>query len=735
MRKFLLALILTTITSTPLWAHWEVENAAFPWATPGQIRWLIDYSTMNRSDVQLMVDAGFNFIQGGGFTPDALELAKATPGVHTMMYICSRTIYHELLFPKYPELKNAAILNPDGTYKIIYNNPKRYAGCWNRPEWLAYVKGQMDAVQARGVDTIFFDNPMTWACYCPTCQELFAKFAREKTGQDLKLGQFGKPTELENWFTIDTAERFWTQIRDYAHSKGIFIVANNMTYWLVNRGLTDGVFSESGGHAPFQQDVAAYKIGLAASHGKPTGILDYIPLAPRQARGKTEFNGSQGSGDKWVGAPIAEEFEVGYAQGIACGGNYESNFSLELGRRIEKLTNPEDKRIVASVTKYNKFVQAHPEVYAKAQPGAKVGVLYSLTIGPRNGEILGMNRGQINKVLWTLNRQGVPAEVVVEDDLTPERLAGYGAVVLSDVSVLEPSAAQGLAAFAKAGGTVVVAGGTRVRGRYEPSDKSRALSTAFPGAKLMDVQVYGVNDFDLDGYELQPPWLKVTKDVGKATVEFKGAPGKYRATLSYFDESDGQGSFELQVEGRKVGSWQNTADDDQMHAHVANGLELKPGMKLTVIGNSGGGEYGRIERLVLTSDAGENVSTTRVGKGRLLQAPAPVQQMAGEDLQALVKPLRELSAVTAVGEMPEKVLLNVTRSGGATYAHIVNYSFKYDDKFALTGIEGQGPIRLRVRGCKAARLLGPEAEAKELVVKGGVVEVPEVRIYGVVELR
>ncbi|MEN6549696.1 MAG: hypothetical protein ABFE07_26940, partial [Armatimonadia bacterium] len=262
MRKFLLALILTTITSTPLWAHWEVENAAFPWATPGQIRWLIDYSTMNRSDVQLMVDAGFNFIQGGGFTPDALELAKATPGVHTMMYICSRTIYHELLFPKYPELKNAAILNPDGTYKIIYNNPKRYAGCWNRPEWLAYIKGQMDAIQARGVDTIFFDNPMTWACYCPTCQELFAKFAREKTGQDLKLGQFGKPTELENWFTIDTAERFWTQIRDYAHSKGIFIVANNMTYWLVNRGLTDGVFSESGGHAPFQQDVAAYKIGL-----------------------------------------------------------------------------------------------------------------------------------------------------------------------------------------------------------------------------------------------------------------------------------------------------------------------------------------------------------------------------------------------------------------------------------------------------------------------------------------
>lgn len=735
MRKSLPTLAIAILLSTPLWAHWEVDNAAFPWATPGQIRWLIDYAKMDRPDVQLMVDAGFNFIQGGSFTPEALELAKATPGLHTMMYICSRTIYHELLFPKYPELKNAAILNPDGTYKIIYNNPKRYAGCWNRPDWLAYIKGQMDVIEARGVDTIFFDNPMTWACYCPTCQELFTKFAREKTGQDLKLGQFGKPTELENWFTIDTAERFWTQVRDYAHSKGIFIVANNMTYWLVNRGLTDGVFSESGGHAPFQQDVAAHKIGLAASHGKPTGILDYIPLAPRQARGKTAFNASSGSGDKWVGAPVAEEFEVGYAQGIACGGNYESNFQLELGRRIERLTDPEDKRIVAAVTKYNKFVQAHPEIYAKAQPGAKVGVLYSLTIGPRNGEILGMNRGQINKVLWALNGRGVPAEVVVEDDLTPERLKDYSAIVLSDVSVLEPSAAQGLAAFARAGGTVVVAGGTSIRGRYEPSDKARPLASIFPGAELMETQVYGVNDFALDGYEFQPPWLKVTGQTGKATVEFKGAPGKYRATLSYFDESDGQGSFELQVDGRKVGSWQNTADDDQMHAHVAKGVELKPGARLTVIGNSGGGEYGRIERLVLTADGKGNVIETKVGKGRLLQASAPVQQMAPEDLQALARPLVAMSTVTAEGGMPAKVLLNVTRCGGATYAHIVNYNFKYDDKFALTGIEGQGPVRLKVRGCKTARLISPDAEAKDLAVKGGVVEVPEVRIYGVVELR
>ena len=735
-RYFLVGCLLT---ASPLFAHWETTNPTFPWATPGQTRWLIDYATVDKPQTELMLDAGFNLLQCGSFGPGALDLARATPGTHTMQYICSRTIYHEQLFPKYPELKDAAILNPDGSYKIIYNNPARYAGCWNRPAWLNYLKGLMDGIQARGVDTIFFDNPMTWACYCPTCQELFTKFALAKTGQPLKLGQFGKPTELENWFTEDTAVRFWTQVRDYAHSKGMFIVANNMTYWLINQGLTDGVFSEGNGHAPFQRDLAAYKIGLATSHGKPTGILDYVPLKVMQARGTTAFNGSQGSGQKWVGAPIAEEFQCGLAQGVACGGNYIANFQLELGRRIEQLTDPEDQRIIADLKQYNTFITARPEIYAKAQPGSPVAVLYSLTADPRNGEILGYKRGSFNSILWALQKQGVPAEVIVEDDLTPARLAGVKTILLSDVSMLEPEAAQGLAAFAKSGGTVIVAGGTSVRGRFEPADRARSLSDLFPGSRPMHVHAYAPMDFTTEGYEAQPPWLKVTKDVGRATITFQGEPGKYRLVLTYFDESDGQGSFDLEVDGKPVGTWQNTADDDATHAHVATGVELEPGSKVTVVGHSGAGEYGRFERLtIMTDSAGGNLVETKIGKGKLIQAPAPLLQLPAEDMARLAAPLRAQLPVrlSAPGLSLPNAALNLTRgSDGALCAHIVNYDFRYDAKFALQSIEPTPPMVLEAPGIRQAMLFAPDAHTQVLQVKNGRIEVPPINLYGVIVMR
>lgn len=725
--------VLSLLIAAPLFAHWETANPTFPWATPGQVRWLIDYSTMEKPHVQLMLDAGLNLLHGGGFRPEALELVKATPGTHSMQYICSRTIYHASLFPKYPELKDAAILNPDGGYKIIYNNPARYAGCWNRPAWLKYIQGLMDDIHARGVDTIFFDNPMTWACYCPTCQEQFTKFAREKTGQPLKLGQFGHPTELENWFTEDTAVRFWTQIRDYAHSQGMFIVANNMTYWLVNQGLTDGVFSEGNGHAPFQQDIAAYKVGLAASHGKPTGILDYVPLKVMQARGNTAFNNSQGSGEKWVGAPLAEEFQVALAQGAACGGNYIANFSLELGRRIEQLTSPEDQRIVDGLKQYNGFLHSHPEVYAHPQPGSPVAVLFSLTQGPREGEILGHKRGVFNSLLWTLQRQGVPAEVIVETDLTPSRLAGLKTIILSDVSVLEPEAARGLAQFAQGGGTVVVAGATSVRGKYEPPSKARPVSAVFPGSRALNLSVYLPADFATEGYVPQPPWLKVDQQVGKATATFRGPAGKYRLALSYFDESDGQGSFELLVDGKPVGQFTNTADDDQTHVHTATGVDLRPGAQLTVVGHSGGGEYGRIERLAVHSDVAGGLVETRLGKGRLLQAISPLPQMPAADLDKLGRTLRTQVPVrwSAAG----KFLVNLTRAEGALCAHMVNYDFRYDDKFALQTIEPTPALQLRTPGVTSATLLTPGGEPVRLEVKGGSVTVPPVRIYAVVVLR
>jgi hypothetical protein len=651
---------------------------------------------MEKQHIQTMLDAQFNLIHGGGIKPDALELIKETPGAHAMQYICSRTIYHGILFPKFPELKGACILNPAGEYQTNYGNPARYGGCWNQPAWLDYIKMRMDELQKAGMHAIFFDNPMTWACYCPRCQELFTKFAKEKTGQDLKLNQFGKPTELENWFTIDTAERFWKQVHAYAQSKGMFIVANNMTYYLVNQGLVDGVFSEASGHPPFMQDIAAYKIGLAASHGKPVAVLDYVPQKVRMARGTQAFNASSGSGQKWVGAPVAEEFEVGYAQGLACDGNYCANSSLELGRRIEFMKDPEDARIWASLGKYGNFAKGHPEVFAKAQPGAPVAVLFSLTRGPRDGEILGMNRGSINNVLWAMNRAGVPAEIIVEDDLTPQRLAGYKAVVVDDVSPLEPAAVKGLKQFAEAGGTVLFSAPGVVRDRFAAPGAAKPLTTFFPSLPRLAAYSFAVTDATLDGYELEGGRAKVTT-VGRATFPFSGPAGSYRVTVPYLDENDGKGTYDLLVDGQQVGGWKNDRDDDAVHEYLSPVVKLKPGAKITVVGHSEGGEYARIQGMRVYTDSPQGgFIDSKLGRGRVLQVATSLSKLPAADGERLWRILRGLEPVTPAGQWPEKLLLNLTRATpkGPLCAHLVNYDFRYDEKYALQKIEWRNCTRV-----------------------------------------
>ncbi|MCK5804059.1 MAG: hypothetical protein KAI66_14580 [Lentisphaeria bacterium] len=716
-------------------ADWLGRQDAFPWATPGQTTWLIDYSRMNEAHVKLMLEAKFNLLQGGSFTPGALRLAKSTPGIHTMQYICSRTIYHKLLFKTNPELKDAAILNPDGSYKIIYHNPARYAGCYNRKAWLEYIKGRMDTLQATGIDCIFFDNPMTWACYCPTCRTRFREFAKNKTGHELDVGQFDRPTELEHWFSVETAQRFFEKVHAYAQRKGMFMVVNNLTYWLVNQGVTDGVFTEAWGHPPFGDDIAAYKVGLAASRGKPTGVLSYIPQAVKKARGHMVKNHSRGSGEKPVGAPVAEEFELGYAEGLACAGNYMVNYSLELGRHIPAVTQPEDKRIQAAMVKYGTFVKSHPDVYADPVPGSPIAVLYSLTTGPRTGQILGHRRPDANKLLWALIHTGLPVEVIVEDDLTPERLKGTRAIIVSGVAVLEPEAVAGLERFARAGGTVVFAGAARVRGRYEPADRAKSLSACFPGLPIMDLFEYTSGNLELNGYEVEGERVKAS-DIGRATATFNGAKGRYRIAVSYLDENDGKGSFDLEIGDRKIQTWNSDADDNLWHVHVSAAVPLNPGAKVTVVGHSEGGEYARIRRIRISTDLGtESGADIRVGEGRVILRDTPLDQLNPTRREQVLSELRPLCPIrTATHPWPAKLLVNLTRSrsGRTVNVHLVNYDFTYDEGYALRTIRPVGPLRIAVPGAKSARLLSPDHNERTLEITDGIVEVPSIKTYSVI---
>lgn len=122
-------------------------------------------------------------------------------------------------------------------------------------------------------------------------------------------------------------------------------------------------------------------------------------------------------------------------------------------------------------------------------------------------------------------------------------------------------------------------------------------------------------DMTLDGYKVEKVSLadgseliRLKSSEGTATSTFDGDAGYYDLALSYVDESDGQGSIDVFVNGVHIGTIELTADVDGTgtrrsmtfsNESVAQ-LVLEPGDVITLQGTKDGGEFARIDSMTLT---------------------------------------------------------------------------------------------------------------------------------------
>ncbi|MGD9496818.1 MAG: hypothetical protein AB7Y46_11000, partial [Armatimonadota bacterium] len=359
-----------------------------------------------------------------------------------------------------------------------------------------------------------------------------------------------------------------------------------------------------------------------------------------------------------------------------------------------------------------------------------------LTWGPRMGQILGLDRGNTNALLWLLQAHGIPADVVVNSDLIGGGLEDFDALLIDDQAMLSPEQMAGLRAFVEGGGTLVLAATLDIRDRFEPPGARRPLSQFLPGlSDSLRVQVSAL-DLELDGYEPDGARIRAMTE-GTASMRFHGEPGLWQIAVSYLDESDGQSAFELLVNGEAVGSWVADADDDEWHAYTAPPIELREGDLIALRGVAGGGEYARVQSIALRSRASEaGWEEVALGAGRALQFAGPLQGLADNELAAAVEALRAASPVT--GEWPETVLVNLLHQPERAIlsAHIVNHDFEYDEQYALSAIHPTPQITLRIadESLKVARLIAPGAEPVELPIVDRTVTVPPVTIYAAVLL-
>ncbi|MEM7768762.1 MAG: hypothetical protein AAF253_14990, partial [Pseudomonadota bacterium] len=91
-----------------------------------------------------------------------------------------------------------------------------------------------------------------------------------------------------------------------------------------------------------------------------------------------------------------------------------------------------------------------------------------------------------------------------------------------------------------------------------------------------------------------------------ASDSFSGSAGTYTLTINYFDENDGQSSFQLLVNGQVVDSWVGSGGGSGFGTLASRdvALSLSPGDTIAIRGTVGGEEYARLDSLDLVSTGG-----------------------------------------------------------------------------------------------------------------------------------
>jgi len=478
-RRQLLPLILLALAISPALAHWDDHGELPDWArrgycewghganVNGRIKWGGNGFGVDVPNINLLLYCGRNLMQTISYLDDEAKRIGEGAGVKRQPYICSKTIWWRSEFPKAPQLEKCTIVKPDGTRVLLYNNPERYGGCYSSPIWLDYMKQRVDSLmsdkKSGQVHSIFFDNASDYDCYCADCQAGFRVWSRERYGQEMDLMDCPKTPEgraAKAIFDADVAVRFFKAIKQYLaekYSPNILISPNisvgyGWSSYLVNQGATDLVMIEEGfTFPPVDSTVLKYKLGLAASHGKTTGQLLGLSQTLRRVRALAlDKNNEMGILESFV---YPEEHKLSLAEAMATGGTCQVSFALR-EQKITANNEPYQVQNREAIHQYAEFHRQHLPLFDLAQPSAKVAVVHSVM----TELCLRSTRSALAEATRTLQRVGIPYEVLIEEDLTPEQLAGYKLLVMPEVRLLNRDRCAAVEQWLERGGALVQLG-------------------------------------------------------------------------------------------------------------------------------------------------------------------------------------------------------------------------------------------------------------------------------------
>ncbi|KCZ64445.1 hypothetical protein L53_16540 [Hyphomonas sp. L-53-1-40] len=101
---------------------------------------------------------------------------------------------------------------------------------------------------------------------------------------------------------------------------------------------------------------------------------------------------------------------------------------------------------------------------------------------------------------------------------------------------------------------------------------------------------------------------------GTASGEFVGSEGTYDISVDYVNESDGESSFEIFVNGVSRGTWIGAGGSNTLES-ITFQLDLAPGDEITLQGIKGAGEHARIDKILVANVGGTANTAPNVGLG------------------------------------------------------------------------------------------------------------------------
>ncbi len=666
---FLLALLLPTLAL----AHWRDHPELPDWAQRGKLRWCLHYARADRKLVDLFLQANQTLVHGGYFdSPETAEYARQH-GLRYMPYVCSRTTTVSEI-AKNPQLKDALVLKADGTEILAYNNPARRYGSLFAPAWPEFVRERTRKLWDHAdVAAIFYDNAF-WAAddHHPATVAAWRQWATARgidPGADLPSVSNHPLSAAARLFTAESLTDYHRMLQqfDRTHQPPLLncpnlgSAAGGMA--AIEAGAVDLVFYETATHPPFENNFYRYKVGLAASHGRPTGILAYLPERIGSERGRRTWEEGMHA-FFFPSSPIAEEFALAAAEAAATDGSYIPCYNLFPSLPITDMSDPFNQRIYAELKRSYGFLTANEALYAASEPAAEVAIFHS-TLAQMHSYRL-QNGQALSEALLAA---GIAHEVVVASDLRESTLGSVRTLLVPNAVYLDEPTAAGLVRFVEGGGRAIITG------QYGTTDPA---GRAFQSPAVQTVQerlrlVAGpIQQWTLHGMEPEGPTaIRVTAAGGSAALRFAGVPGEYVAYLTLTDESDGTSTFRFVAAGTTVSTGRLDAEDDKPHLFKTPAFTVAPGDVLELRVDADAGERGRVQSVLLVGAQAQHGAA--LGTGTVSYRPQGLETLAPGELVDLVRPRARLLT-------PGKVSVNrmQTPDGTLQQVHLVNYDFRYE---------------------------------------------------------